>query len=75
MTLVRMTTTRRMRSPSTVHNIHHHDGSTAMTNRWTKIFHTLHVDQIGKVWEAMLIISLINSVLMVMMILLLNLSL
>jgi hypothetical protein len=72
MTLVRMTTTRRMRSPSTVH---HHDGSTAMTNRWTKIFHALHIDQIGKVWEAMLIISLINSVLMVMMILLLNLSL
>jgi hypothetical protein len=63
-----------MRSPSTLH-IHHHDDSTAMTNRCTKSFHALHVDQIGKVWEATLIVALINSMPTVMMILLLKLSL
>jgi hypothetical protein len=82
MTLVRMTTMRRMRwkrwrtmSPSTLHHDHHHDGSTAMTNGCTRSFHTLRVDQIGKVWEATLIVALINNTLVVMMILLLKLSL
>jgi hypothetical protein len=51
------------------------DGSTAMTNRCTKSFHVLHVNQIGKVWEVTLIVALINSMLVVMMILLLKLSL
>jgi hypothetical protein len=82
MILVRMTTTRRTRwkrwrtrSPSTLHGVHHHNGSTAMTNRSTKSFHALRVDQIGKVWEATLIVALINSTLAVMTILLLKLSL
>jgi hypothetical protein len=78
MTLVRTTTMRRrrwrMRSPSTL-RIHHHGGSTVMTNRCTKSFHAFHVDQMGKVWEVTLIVALINSTLMVMMILLLKLSL
>jgi hypothetical protein len=73
-----MTTTMRMRwtmmSPSTLH-VHHHDGYTAMINRCTKSFHALHIDQIGKVWEATLIVALINSTHTVMMILLLKLSL
>jgi hypothetical protein len=82
MTLMRTTTMRRMRwkrwrmrSPSTLHHVHHHDGSTMMTNGCTKSFHALHVDQIGKVWEATLIMTLINSTITVMMILLLKLSL
>jgi hypothetical protein len=77
MTLVRTTMMRRMRwkrwrmrSPSTFHH-----GNTAMTNGCTKSFHALRVDQIGKVWEATLIVALINSTLVVMMILLLKLSL
>jgi hypothetical protein len=77
MTLVRMTTKRsrrwRTRSPSTLH-VCHHDGSIVMTSRCTKSFHALLVDQIGRVWEATLIMALINSTLMVMMILLLKLS-
>jgi hypothetical protein len=64
----------RMRSPSTLH-IHHHDISTVMTSRGTKSFHALQVNQIGKVWEVTLIVTLINSTPMVMMILLLKLSL
>jgi hypothetical protein len=73
------TTTRRRRwwrtrSPSTLH-VHHHYDSTAMTSRYTKSFHALYVDQIGKVWEVTLIIALINCTLMIIMILLLNLSL
>ncbi len=44
-----------MRSPSTLHHAHLHDGSTVMTNGCTKSFHALHADQIGKVWEATLI--------------------
>jgi hypothetical protein len=79
MTLMRMTTTRRMRwrtrSPSTLHHVHHHDGNTVMTNRCTKSFHALRVDPIGKVWEVTLIVALINSMLTVMMVLLLKLSL
>jgi acetolactate synthase regulatory subunit len=76
---MRMTMTRRRRwrtrSPSTLH-VHHHDGhSTTMTSRCTKSFHTLHVNQIAKVWEVTLIMTLINSTLVVMMILLLKLSL
>jgi hypothetical protein len=63
-----------MRSPSTIH-VHHHNGRTAMTSRCTKSFHALHVDQIGKVWEATLIVALINSTHTVMMILLLKSSL
>jgi hypothetical protein len=59
----------RTRSPSTLHHIHHHDGSTVITNRCTKSFHALHVDQIGKLWEATLIVALINTTLTVMMIL------
>jgi hypothetical protein len=75
MTLMRMSMMRRMtRSPSTLH-IHHHVGSTVMTSRATKSFHTLHVDQMGKVWEVTLIVALINSMLAVMIILLLKLSL
>jgi hypothetical protein len=78
MRLVRTTVMRRrrwrMRSPSTPH-VHHHDGSTMMTSRYTKSFYTLRVDQIGKVWEGTLIVALINSTLAVMMILLLKLSL
>jgi G3E family GTPase len=54
---------------------HHHDGSNVMTNRCTKSFHTLCVDQIGKVWEATLIVVLTNCTLAVMMILSLKLSL
>jgi hypothetical protein len=50
-------------------------GHTVMTSRCSKSFHTLHVDQIGKVWEATLIVDLINSTHAVMMILLLKLSL
>jgi hypothetical protein len=82
MTLVRMTTSRRRRwsrwrriktsflmTPSTLH-VHHHDGSTAMASRGTKSFHAFHVNQIGKVWEATLIVALINSSVEVMMILL-----
>jgi hypothetical protein len=65
----------RMRSPSTLHHVHHHHGNTAMTNRCAKSFHALCIDQIGKVWEATLIVALINSTLAVMMILLLKLSL
>jgi hypothetical protein len=78
--LMRMTTTttRRRRwmtrSPSTLH-VHHHDGRTMMTSRCTKSFHALLVDQIGKVWEATLIVALINSMHVEMMILLLKLSL
>jgi hypothetical protein len=75
MTLMRTTTMRRMRwkmrSPSTLH----HDGITAMTNGCTKSVHALRVDQIGKVWEATLIVALINNKLVVMMILLLKFSL
>jgi hypothetical protein len=52
---------------------YHHDGSTAMTNKCTKSFHALCVDQIGKVWEVTLIVALINNTLAVMMILLLKL--
>jgi hypothetical protein len=78
MILVRMTTmTRRRwttRSPSMLH-IHHHDGHTAMTSGCTKRFHTIHVDQIGKVWEATLIVAPINGTHVVMIILLLKLSL
>jgi hypothetical protein len=78
MTLVRTTTMRRrrwrMRSPSTLH-VHHHGGGTMVTSRCTKSFHALRVDQIGKVWEATLIVALINSTRTVMMILLLKLSL
>jgi hypothetical protein len=75
MRLVRMTTmTRRWMSPSTLH-IHHHDSNTAMTSRQAKSFPVLHVDQIAKVWEVTLIVTLINSILTVMMILLLKLSL
>jgi hypothetical protein len=81
-TLVRSATTRRMRwnrwrtrSPSTLHHVPYHDGSTAMTNGCTMSFHALHVDQIGRVWEATLIVALINNMLTVMMILLLKLSL
>jgi hypothetical protein len=65
MILVRMTMTTTMRrrwttwSPTTLH-VHHHDDNTAMTSRCTKSFHALHVDQIGKVWEAALIVALIN---------------
>jgi hypothetical protein len=51
MTLVRMTKMRRMiwkrwrtGSPSTLHHVHHHNGSTVMTNGCTKSFHTLRVD-------------------------------
>jgi hypothetical protein len=71
-----MTTHRRWTtwSPSTLH-IHHHDGHTTMTSRCTKSFHTIHVDQIGKVQEATLIVALINSTHMVMMTILLKLSL
>jgi hypothetical protein len=74
---MRTTTMRRRwrtRSPSTLH-VHYHDGSTTMTSRCTKSFHALRVDQIGKVWEATLIVALINSTLTVTMILLLKLSL
>jgi hypothetical protein len=78
MILVRTTTGRRRRwttrSPSTLH-VHHHDGHTAMTSRCTKSFHAIHVDQIGKVCEATLIVALINNTHVVMMILLLKLSL
>jgi hypothetical protein len=78
MILMRMTTTTRrrwtLRSPSTLH-VHLYDGRTAMTSRCTKSFHAIHVDQIGKVWEATLIVALINSMHAVMMILLLKLSL
>jgi hypothetical protein len=78
MILVRttMTTWRRWttRRPSTLH-VHHHDGCTTMTSRCTKSFHAIHVDQIGMVWEATLIVALINSTHVVMMILLLKLSL
>jgi hypothetical protein len=62
------------RSPSTLHHAHHHHGSTVMTNWCTKSFQALRVDQIGKVWEATLIMVLTNSMLTVMMILLLKLS-
>jgi hypothetical protein len=48
---------------------------TAMTNRCTKSFHTLCIDQIGRVWLVTLIVVLINNMLAVMMILLLKLSL
>jgi hypothetical protein len=37
--------------------------SPAMTSRCTKSFHTLRVDQIGKVWEVTFIMALINSML------------
>jgi hypothetical protein len=73
-----MTTMRRrrwrMRSPSTLH-VHHHDGSTAMTNKCTKSIHALRVDQIGEVWEATLTVALINSTLAVIMTLMLKLRL
>jgi hypothetical protein len=62
-------------SPLTLHHVHHHNGSTAMTNRCNKSFHVLRVEQIGKVWEATLIVALINSTPAVMMILLPKLSL
>jgi hypothetical protein len=79
MTLLKTTTMRRMSwrtsSPSTLHHVHHRDGSTTMTNWSTKSFHALHVDQIGKVCEATLIVALINSTLAVVMILLLKFSL
>jgi hypothetical protein len=78
MTLMGTTMTKRrrskMRSPSTLH-VHHHDDSTTMTSRCTKSYHALHIDQIGKVWEATLIVALINNTLMVMTILWLKLSL
>jgi hypothetical protein len=61
-------------SPSTLH-VHHHDGHTVMTSRCTKSFHAIHVDQMGKVWEAILIVALINSTHVVMMIILLKLTL
>jgi hypothetical protein len=48
---MRTTTTRRMRwkrwmmrSPSTLHHAHLHNGSTTMTNGCTKSFHTLRID-------------------------------
>jgi hypothetical protein len=44
-------------------------------NGCTKSFHTLRVDQIGKVWEATLIVVLTNSALTIVMILSLKLSL
>jgi hypothetical protein len=47
------------RSPSTLH-VHHHDGRTTMTSRCTKSFHAIHVDQIGKIWEATLIVAIIK---------------
>jgi hypothetical protein len=82
MTLMRMTMTRRTRwkrwmtrSPSTLHHALHHDGSTVMTNGCTKSFHALRINQIGKVWEATLIVVQTNSTLTVMMILSLKLSL
>jgi hypothetical protein len=56
-------------------DIHHHDGRTVMSSRCTKSFHAIHVDQISKVWEATLVVALINSTHTVMMILLLKLSL
>jgi hypothetical protein len=65
----------RTMTPSTLHHIHHHDGSTPMTSRCTKSFHALHIGQIGKVWEDTLIVALINSTLVVVMVLLLKLSL
>ena len=46
-----------------------------MTSRCTKSFHTIHIDQIGKVREATLIVALINNTPAVMMKLLLKLSL
>jgi hypothetical protein len=64
----------RTRIPSTLH-VHHHDGSTMITSRCTKSFHALRVNRIGKVWEVILIVVLINSTLAIMMILLLKLSL
>jgi hypothetical protein len=82
MTLVRTTMMRRTRwrrwrsrSPSTLHHVPHHDDNTAMTNGCTKSLHALRVDQIGRVWEATLIVALINSTFAVVMILLLKLSL
>jgi hypothetical protein len=73
---MRTATTRRMRwkrwmmrSPSTLHHAHLHNGSTTMTNGCTKSFHTLRIDQIVNVWEATLIVVLTNSTLAVMMIL------
>jgi hypothetical protein len=57
------------------HHMHHHIGSTAMTNGCSKSFHALRVNQICKVWEATLIMALVNSTFMVMMTLLLKLSL
>jgi hypothetical protein len=76
--LMRTTTMRRRRwrmmSPSTLH-VHHHNISTAMTNRCPKSFHALCVDQIGKVLEVTFIVALINNTLTVMMILLLKLCL
>jgi hypothetical protein len=72
MTFMRTTAMRRrrwwMRSPSTL-RVHHHDDGTTMVSRCTKRFHALRVIQIGKVWEATLIVALINSMLTVMMIL------
>jgi hypothetical protein len=56
MTLVRTTLTRRRRWErwrtrilSTLHHVHHHEDSTAMTNRCTKSFHILHINQIDRV--------------------------
>jgi hypothetical protein len=46
-----------------------------MTSRCNRSFHAIRINQIGKVWEATLIVALINSTLTVMMILLLKLSL
>jgi hypothetical protein len=61
-------------NPSTLH-VHHHDGSTTTTNRCTRSFHVLHVDQISKVWEVTLIVALFNSMLTVTIIPLLKSSL
>jgi hypothetical protein len=78
MILVRMTTMTRRRwttkSPLTL-QVHHQNSHTMMTSKCTKSFHAIHVDQIVMVWEATLIVALINSTHVVMMIFLLKLSL
>jgi hypothetical protein len=63
------------RSPSTLNHVHHDDDSTMMMNGCTKSSHALRIDEIGKVWEAMLIVALTNNTLTVTMILLLKLDL
>jgi hypothetical protein len=39
----------RTRILSTLHHVHHHEDSTAMTNRCTKSFHIFHINQIDRV--------------------------